>query len=155
MAQWHLRTRGGPTTNEHPRELRRAPRPTARRPRGAGGARRATGPGTGLGCHQGARPPPSGPFRVNGPGPGGGQSRLLPGSCWQLLVVGPRGVRRGYTPRLLLAVGCWSPRGGYVVQPRPQSHLLIPASCATCRLATARPFKRRRLALLRSSDALL
>jgi hypothetical protein len=34
----------------------------------AGGA---AGPGIGLGCHLGARPPPSGPFRGNGPGPGG------------------------------------------------------------------------------------
>jgi hypothetical protein len=36
-------------------------------PQGARG-----GLGMALGHHQGARPPPSGPFRGNGPGPGGG-----------------------------------------------------------------------------------
>jgi hypothetical protein len=44
-------------------------------PQGARGGARA-GPGMGLGYYQGARPPPSGPFRGKGPGPGGGGSRL-------------------------------------------------------------------------------
>ena len=41
--------------------------------------RRRAGPAIGLGYYQGARPPPSGPFRGNGPEAGGRQSGLAKG----------------------------------------------------------------------------
>jgi hypothetical protein len=52
-----------------------------RRPRG-----RRAGPGMGLGYCQGARPPPSGPFRGQGHGPWRGKSPLFVGRCRITLV---------------------------------------------------------------------